>query len=457
MQHPVQAEGLVFGFRPTKAGFFATRHRPSRKRTVRLSTSNPISPPEKEKPNYRLSLALASTYFSVMGAKCALPAVMVLLRGGLSYTADPFRSMSRMLTTSTLAIAAGKLLSGPVIDVVGGIRSLQVTLSLLAVLMATIGGYCTTFGQFALCWIAVDFLFSSCWASCIHAIHQGFPKEKWPTQIGTLAAAARTGNAAFFAIFAAMLQRDLSWRSIFLVASGLQIVPLVLLSTVQSNSMLKQQTLQKPNTVADSVRVAKEEAQKPAFWLHFISRSALMITASFLLFVPNVMTSIYGASPAVASQTASLYALGCLASVTLASPWFARTKRKVLALSILLGGSLLSSLGHLGHILSWWNISSLGGALLFLVWGLAFAIPFYIPPSLYALSRGAQSGTIADMFDMGGFLLLAKFNGYVANIPVEGMWSMWATTFTMTSLCALVSYAALVAVHLRKDNGTNMH
>jgi hypothetical protein len=78
------------------------------------------------------------------------------------------------------------------------------------------------------------------------------------------------------------------------------------------------------------------------------------------------------------------------------------------------------------------------------LWGFAFSIPFYIPPSLYALSRGGKqsSATIADVFDIGGFTLLAIFNGYVASIDHTNA-AAWIPTFLMTTACALTSLVSL--------------
>jgi hypothetical protein len=52
------------------------------------------------------------------------------------------------------------------------------------------------------------------------------------------------------------------------------------------------------------------------------------------------------------------------------------------------------------------------------LWGFSFAVPFYIPPSMFALARGRKesSATISDVFDVVGFIMLALFNGYVASI-----------------------------------------
>jgi MFS family permease len=91
--------------------------------------------------------------------------------------------MSRVLTISTAAIAIGKFLLGPVIDKFGGTLCLKVALSML---MGALGLIASTksFSVFACSWIMVDFVFSSCWAACLNAIHSTFPEEDWAGRIG---------------------------------------------------------------------------------------------------------------------------------------------------------------------------------------------------------------------------------------------------------------------------------
>lgn len=110
---------------------------------------------------------------------------------------------------------------------------------------------------------------------------------------------------------------------------------------------------------------------------------------------------------------------------------------------MLLLGATGTSLVQLGHMMGMWNLSYMSCAISMFLWGCSFAIPFYIPPSLYALQRGDASATIADAFDIGGFLLLAAFNGYVASIPNKSIAASWIPTFQITTLCSLMSFVTL--------------
>jgi hypothetical protein len=118
----------------------------------------------------------------------------------------------------------------------------------------------------------------------------------------------------------------------------------------------------------------------------------------------------------------------------------------------MLGSSIAASALHLGHACRWWTLGVPAASLSMLLWGLSFSVPFYIPPSLYALERGGieSSATIADAFDVAGFGLLAVFNGYVAGIR-HGVREAWATTFAATTACAAISLLSLVAAAARES------
>ena len=462
-----------------------------------------------------MTVALAASYFTVMGAKCALPTVLSLLQSptiGLTFRpgASPQTQMAEQLTIATLAVALGKLLLGPVIDHFGGILSLKVALTGLATLLLTIS-MAQSFPTFACCWILVDFIFSSCWAASIHAVHQTFHRQQWANQIGNLAAAARAGNSLAFVWFAGVLQifqqRGMKqyWRPVFFTAAVAQIVPVVLLSifaaaaggggnvnttpeaavdqSLAAGPIVQQQqpkpsrslvalgqflqrsknttsyrsvhdsdnqnnrdTKRRP-TFRASLAVLRRESRTLDFWLHLTSRTVLMLYASFLMFVPTLMTEVYQTTASVGAQTGSLYALGCLLSVTTVSKLYAKMSRPIklgtVAL-LLLVGATGSALLQLGHVSGQWTITPALSAFSMFLWGFSFAVPFYIPPSLYALAKGGNesSATIADVFDIGGFALLAIFNGYVAGITHSDP-AAWIRTFQVLTGCSLVSFLSL--------------
>ena len=212
---------------------------------------------------------------------------------------------------------------------------------------------------------------------------------------------------------------------------------------------------QTSTSIRESLRVLRREATHLPFWLHLLSRSLLMVFGSFLMFVPSLMYNCFGLSSSEAARTGSLYALGCLLSLSVGSKRYASLGKrgKILANVALLGSATLLALLFLGHVTSFIKLPALLGMFLMFLWGISFAVPFYIPPSIFALEKGGKesSATIADCFDFFGFLCLAGFNGYVAGIK-QSVLINWKNTFCILALCSLVSMLSLVMLDLLDES-----
>ena len=326
----------------------------------------------------------------------------------------------------------------------------------------------------------------------MNAIHGSFEEKEWPETIGMLAIAARTGNACAFLTFGALLGfienntrhggatiwmklpgRDESWRAVFALSAAVQVIPMILLSVFAPKKerpiVVNQIDAAKKDevdarfdsadkapgrSVHDPLRVLKGVASGVPFWLHLISRSALMIYASFLMFVPSLMSNCFGLSSALAAKTGSLNALGCLFAVSVGSKRYSTLSRrgKIAANIIQLGTATLSALVMLLHCRGMISLAPYFGMFLMFVWGISFAVPFYIPSSMFALERGGKesSATISDCFDFFGFLFLAGFNGYVASIQQHVM-AQWSICFAILASCSAASLICLTSLELISD------
>lgn len=420
--------------------------------------------------SWGISLSLFITYLTVMAAKCALPSTLSiitstnsdLLHNSAKLSRDDI--ISRLLALSTLSIAAGKIFLGPVIDSLGGIFSLQIALSTLFLCLGSIGGAqtCPTLSSLAVYWIIVDFGFSSCWAACVKTIREYTEEKRWSKEIGRLAMAARIGNAISFACFSWLLQwsstrtrtglgstLNTSWRWVYRASSAIQLIPLAMLtyfgrrsrSNIATRQLERYKNIENPTTRSSllSLKILRREAGKAEFWLHLLSRTITMVLVSFLLFIPTFMSQCYEMSSASAARVGSMFALGCLLSVsTLAAKTYPSTnisrtqshsnrkqslmipvyKQKAIFMAIFLALSTGCLTLHMLFLKNIINLSSELGSMIMLVWGFSLAIPFYLPSSMFSLKRGGNEGsaTIADAFDVCGFGLLAVFNGFVARI-----------------------------------------
>ncbi|KAL7486536.1 hypothetical protein ACHAW6_012140 [Cyclotella cf. meneghiniana] len=439
-----------------------------------------------------LSVTLFLTYLTVMGAKCALPSTLSSISSPVSgldhYSASLSRQdvISRLLALSTLSIAIGKLALGPVIDSIGGVRSLQIALSTLFICLGLIGlgpATCPTLTSLAGYWIVVDFAFSCCWAAALKAIRDNMQENTWSREIGRLAMAARMGNAISFAFFAWLLSWaarnavststhdaiDTSWRLVYLSSSSIQLVPLTLLYLFKKKSAMSnsgQTTAQShaeaptQSTMIRSLKILSRESRHLEFWLHLLSRTLMMVLVSFLLFIPTYMNQCFSMSSASSARVGSFFAMGCLASVTTMSektyPAASSTvtyKQRSWAVLCLLAISTICLSLQFAFLQDILPLSPMMGALSMFAWGFALAIPFYIPASMFALKRGGKEGsaTIADAFDVCGFSLLAIFNSSVARVLNSGgrngnlvnrkaLWSpifLWMLTGSAVSMVSM--------------------
>jgi len=457
-----------------------------------------------------------------MAAKCALPSTLAILTSTNSNLIHQSTKLSRdelisrLLALSTLSIAAGKIFLGPVIDSLGGIKSLQITISTLFMCLGFIGGEktCPNLTSLAIYWTIIDFGFSSCWAACVKTIREYMEEKRWSEEIGRLAMAARLGNAISFAFFAWLLQWassrtpsnvvtsgvDTSWRWVYRASGAIQLIPLAMLTyfgrngrgdvaiqEVESNKLEQSTTRSSPIV---SLRILRRQATKPEFWLHLLSRTITMVLVSFLLFIPTFMNQCYEMSTASAARVGSMFALGCLSSVsTLAAKTYPSSdsvrmqsqsflqsnntkqsltplyKQKACYMTMFLAlstGCLATQVLFLNNII---NLSSTFGSMLMFLWGFSLAIPFYLPSSMFSLKRGGKEGaaTIADAFDVCGFGLLAVFNGYVARIiGVKGDLSSmllhrkqaWISVFSLMlggSIVAMVSLFSAVWLEGKRE------
>ena len=212
-------------------------------------------------------------------------------------TVDYQQAMAKVLTLSTTSIAIGKFFLGPIIDKYGGIITLQISLLLLSIIMFIISTT-SSFKVFSICWIFVDFIFSTSWPSCLNAIYYYFDNEvEWTNVISLLGIASRVGNTLAFATFAFLLsyfqqrkhtnpffiKNNQYWRSVFLVSSIVQFIPLTLLtifhrrSAITTNNTANTPQVKHKQKQPSSIQVLKKHIKTVPFWLHLLSRSSFYL------------------------------------------------------------------------------------------------------------------------------------------------------------------------------------
>ena len=144
----------------------------------------------------------------------------------------------------------------------------------------------------------VDFISSTSWPSCLNAIYYYFDNEvEWTNVISLLGIASRVGNTLAFATFAFLLsyfqqrkhtnpffiKNNQYWRSVFLVSSIVQFIPLTLLtifhrrSAITTNNTANTPQVKHKQKQPSSIQVLKKHIKTVPFWLHLLSRSSFYL------------------------------------------------------------------------------------------------------------------------------------------------------------------------------------
>jgi len=464
---------------------------------IALSSSRHDNNPNHDRG---ITWALYISYLTLMGSKIALPSTLSMLTAssstsGLSMPKSstfttPSQYMAHILSLSTLSLAFGKAITGPLIDIFGGVRSLQVALTILSLMLLNIS-FTTSFTTFQYSWMTIDFIFASGWAACLNAIsHSSSNNNKgvirgtatttteaenqvWTAKIRGLATSARVGNALFFSIFGTLLQyiptwivsnknnnifikrwipnTGQGWRIVYFCSALVQSIPLTLLyvydggrtrrenknnqwtdnssnnmedrlpstsqhqsssssTTITRSSHSANSSIRTTNTGMSPLQVLQKELRTLTFWCQLINRSVLILIASFLLFVPSYMTHCFHVSMSSAARVGTVYALGCLLALSpTIHQWIKRSLHSIfpslhskashiVMMNVFLGCLLGSCLVQLLHVSQVITIPVWIGIVTMFVWGFSFAIPFYIPSSVYALARGGTTASATSKF-----------------------------------------------------------
>eukprot|EP01041_Mallomonas_annulata_P008040 gene8040-16478_t len=427
--------------------------------TTELSMTT-FSSQEKRRKDNRISFLLSISYMSIIASVMVLSACLSVIE----------LDMSGVMLFATLATMAGKLLLGPPTDMFGGQATLQMAMVGMAALL-----YATSITQtgksFRLYWVAFSFLYSSTWGAIGKIVHENFPPNQWATQINIVAAASRFGSLLSALVYGMVVKAGWHWRGIFRVVGVIQVVAFVLFSSggagVWSNRVVDEVT-QVSEIVGGDVGSASNErgsesesesvgevlqrvTRDPKFVLMLLGKLPLMVVGQFLQLVPMYLETAVKMSRSSAITCSSTFALGSLVANLFGSRVYhklssSRQIRLVFVFNVI--GVLCSSSLFL-HSLGLFPLNGPVASSILLVWGGAWALPFYTPPALMALTLGGRqhSALLTNMFDGAGFLAGAIFSDIALGYGRRGVWR--GSLLTMALGSCMTTASMLVAMILQ--------
>lgn len=366
-------------------------------------------------------------------------------------------ALPTMLPITSMTCLVGKLALGTVTDRLGGSAILILVFALFALASA---GLCTTTSVqvFGLMWVLNSLAYTATWGAATQVIHAAFPKEEWPTQLSSIASAGRLGAAAGAIIYGFLLAQGLSWRRVFAVPMGVQLL-LVPMCLWQHATVRRMGAASEQAAAGGEGKGGGKAAAEPApadgapggwsvlltldFWLMLCAKvCAFVSTQWFMNFVGLYLRASFGFSPAASTNAISVANAGQMVGLLLGGKYYKalQPRAQMLAIAALLG--VTTAVPAL--LLARAALPAVDAAVLPLlfVWGLSFAVPFYLPAGTYALECGGKkhSTLFTNLFDAGGFTACSAWNRYAAAQSGRDNWDEIVRTLVIlggVSFCTM--------------------
>ncbi|KAJ1633226.1 major facilitator superfamily domain-containing protein [Pavlovales sp. CCMP2436] len=431
---------------------------------------NNLSSAERVAPRTLLAALLFVAVMMNQVSRVMIPSLLSTIKEDSSFGSAADGSLAlagalpTMLPITSMTCLIGKLALGTVTDRVGGSTIL---ILVFALFVASTAGLIATKSVtvFGLMWVLNSLAYTATWGAATQVIHAAFPKEAWPTQLSSIASAGRLGAAVGAIIYGSLLAEGLTWRAVFAVPLVVQ-VGLVVLCLWQHATVRRMQALSTSEDEAATSAPAKASAPADAsggsatspllvmmsldFWLMMAAKCTLFVfTQWFMNFVGLYLRSAFHFSAAASTNAISIANAGQMVALLVGGKYYKvlRPEQQLQAVTAMLAvTAVVPALLCLRESIPGVSVAVL--PLLF-VWGLAFAVPFYLPIGTYALECGGKkhSTLFTNLLDAGGFTVSSVWNRYAAAQSRINDWD--AVIFSLAVLGSIAFFALPLAMYRR--------
>ena len=414
--------------------------------TTALRTSISIGQGEMIMSGRRLTTLLGLSYFATIVSVMTLPCCL----SHVDQTLFSAGKLSSLIFAATCGTVAGKFLLGVPTDKIGGQSALKLCLFSNIVLLYGIGASQSRW-VFSTLWVLVSFIYGSAWGAVGNVVRQSFEKTAWGEQLGLVAAFSRVGSFSSSFFFGWLMQRysasmgKESWRLVFKYAAGLQAIILaiyVLCGAAPANVNIEPEEAAVSNESAP--QLLKRVSKDSMFWAMAVGKAVLLGVGQQIGFFPLFLVTGLGFSTAAASSASGLFAVGSLFSSLLGARLYKTLTPKqqistVVAMNIC--ATVFPAILALNAI-KW--IPPMTNALVLSVltlWGVCWALPFYIPPGIIALKVGGKNhaALITNLYDAGGFAIAAIYSIFAMELGRVGEWFPIMVTLSTFGLLSTLS------------------
>ena len=367
-------------------------------------------------PNRSLSFPLFATMGPEATSWLLFLAVLVNQSGRVmipsiktSVLADPAfgpafsSSVGPLLSLVSLVCLGGKLLGAAFTDALGGWTVLVGVFGMWIV--ATLGAVLTSsvdlFGHF---WLLNSFAYTVTWGAAVQVVGASYGEAERPAQLSKVASASRFGATLGNIFFGQLLSAGMHWRSVLMPVVPLQAVLLLLCIYKWSIDSPKPAK----STAASSSKDAPKQEDAPApsilsamlsldVWLMLVPKALLFTyTQFFMNYIPQLLNVSYGFDHGQAATLGGVAQGGSVVGLLVVGNMVYKSLSqggKVRLVGLLL---VVCTLVPFALSLGPSVLPRLMVVPLTVLWGLAYALPFYIPPGEFAMQVHASLSSAAN-------------------------------------------------------------
>ena len=337
---------------------------------------------------------------------------------------------------------AGKFLAATLTDKVGGWPVLAFVFAVFFASSAIIV-YTHDVAIFGAMWWLNSLAYTVTWGAACQIIGVSYAEKERSAQLTRIASASRFGASIGSIFFGQMLKFGFHWRRALAPSLPVQFLLATLCCykcmSQSSKSAQSSKSMASPSPQLSTSKWAHIVTLN--FWLMFIPKVVLFTyTQFFMNFVGPMLYANYDYSHGVATQTAGLCSFGSVIGLLYLGDGvykkLAPRSKVVLVSSMLLMCLIVPTILIFGN-----DIPGFVVAPLLFVWGLSYALPFYLPPGEFALEIGGKSASafFTNMFDAGGFTMSFFWNRWTTQMSKDGDFRPVLISLALFAAMSLVS------------------
>jgi len=391
-------------------------------------------------------------------------------------------SFGHLMSWHSAGAIAGKLVTGPGADLLGGRRMFLIALAITGA--ANIGfAFCTSFFGFAAFNFIGQFAKAGGWPAMTKLVGTWYPEKTYGRVWSVISTSSRVGTIVAAICFGFLLTY-LPWRGVFVLSAAFAAMVFVCLFFYLKDRPdqvgLEMQPLESSNqpnpqdrsdVESDGYDELESKSEKPhplesktitqacvfflrswRCWLICLSIVFLTIVMDFLTFIPIYLAETLGLSAGDASMAGSCFPVGMFVSLLFSGYLYDRVKnlsRVVLIASLLtLSCMCVVSLWRLDLFPS--NVQTTTAIVTLFLLGFTISPAYYIPMSIFSVSFGGRhSGFLVSVIDIFGYAAALLFNYFGGSIAQDYGWSTFLAGLLGITISANLCMTAFLAMDWR--------